>query len=104
MVRLARPAVVGPLVALLLGLGTSAAHAQLAGGWGWGANDAGQLGTAPGGASKLPVATTFHDDIVALKASYLFTVALRSTGTLLAWGDNDEGQHFPSQDDNKEQG
>jgi alpha-tubulin suppressor-like RCC1 family protein len=62
--------------------------------WAWGADDDGQLGNA---ATKTlwvgPVETIGKDSgITQISAGYLHVLALRSDGTVLAWGDNNAGE------------
>ena len=61
----------------------------------WGRNDHGQLGTGhTGGLSRVPVRVHLPRGVrVAAVSSGLFhTVALTTTGKVLAWGDNSRGQ------------
>jgi alpha-tubulin suppressor-like RCC1 family protein len=62
--------------------------------WAWGADNEGQLGNA---ASKLlwvrPEETVGMDSgITQLAAGWSHALALRSDGTVLAWGDNEAGE------------
>lgn len=69
--------------------------------WAWGSNQAGQLGsetqetrTDPEG-TPIPYASqplAVMEDVVSASAGADFTVALKTDGTLWAWGGNDEGQ------------
>jgi alpha-tubulin suppressor-like RCC1 family protein len=62
--------------------------------WGWGADGSGQLDNAP---TSNPVTrpvqmTTTGSGITQLSAGYDHVLALRSNGTVLAWGGNSQGQ------------
>jgi len=73
--------------------------------WAWGNNDFGQLGTANTLSSSVPVqvcapgaavgcSTAFGDalsGVVAVSAGKLFSMALKSDGTVLVWGNNTSG-------------
>lgn len=70
--------------------------------WAWGGNSGGQLGTAPAGNLALrPVETIgigsgiiqFAANSIGLaELKYAHVAALRSDGTVLAWGDNSQGE------------
>ncbi|MCZ8126568.1 MAG: T9SS type A sorting domain-containing protein [Microcystis sp. LE19-114.1B] len=60
--------------------------------WGWGRNDAGQLGDGTTVERRLPVQIGTDSDWVALAAGYQHGVALKSNGALYTWGTNDFGQ------------
>jgi regulator of chromosome condensation (RCC1) repeat-containing protein/Regulator of Chromosome Condensation (RCC1) repeat protein len=62
--------------------------------WAWGADDAGQLGNAPTASPVTrPVETTGMDSgITQVSAGANHVLALKSNGTVLAWGDNSEGE------------
>jgi alpha-tubulin suppressor-like RCC1 family protein len=62
--------------------------------WAWGADDAGQLGNAPSASPVArPVETTGMDSgITQVSAGANHVLALESNGTVLAWGDNSEGE------------
>ena len=62
--------------------------------WAWGADDAGQLGNAPSASPVTrPVETTGMDSgITQLSAGTNHVLALQSNGTVLAWGDNAQGE------------
>jgi alpha-tubulin suppressor-like RCC1 family protein len=68
--------------------------------WSWGANDDGQLGNNTATSSTVPVSVlaTISDTtkrasgIKAISAGGAHSLALRTTGTVLAWGRNDHGQ------------
>jgi alpha-tubulin suppressor-like RCC1 family protein len=62
--------------------------------WAWGADDAGQLGNAPTASPVTrPVETRGMDSgITQVSAGLNHVLALRSNGTVLAWGDNTEGE------------
>ena len=62
--------------------------------WGWGADGSGQLDNAP---TSNPVTrpvqmTTTGSGITQLSAGYDHVLALRSNGTVLAWGKNSYGE------------
>ena len=65
--------------------------------WAWGSNSNGQLGTG-GSNSSTPVqvkSTTgsgYLTDVVAIAAGYNYSLALKSDGTVWAWGVNNYGQ------------
>ena len=61
----------------------------------WGGNFYGQLGNGQSGddaSSSVPVGVTGITDATAITASSGHTCALRQTGTITCWGDNDDGQ------------
>jgi len=61
--------------------------------WAWGSNFSGQLGN--GNTSEInpvPVQTVNISDVTAIAASNDYTVALKSDGTVWAWGSNEVGQ------------
>lgn len=60
--------------------------------WGWGRNDAGQLGDGTTVERRLPVQIGTDSDWVAVAAGYQHGVALKSNGALYTWGTNDFGQ------------
>lgn len=62
--------------------------------WGWGADDHGQLGNAPAASPVTrPVETTgLESGITQLSAGLTHVLALESNGTVLAWGDNTQGE------------
>jgi alpha-tubulin suppressor-like RCC1 family protein len=62
--------------------------------WAWGADDAGQLGNAPTASPVTrPVETTGMDSgITQVSAGANHVLALKSNGTVLAWGDNTQGE------------
>jgi alpha-tubulin suppressor-like RCC1 family protein len=62
--------------------------------WAWGSDDAGQLGNAPTASPVTrPVETTGMDSgITQVSAGASHVLALKSNGTVLAWGDNTEGE------------
>lgn len=65
--------------------------------WGWGLNSRGQLGNGTLTNSSAPVqvkasASTSLSQVSAVSTGYDFTVALKSNGTVWAWGRNNEGQ------------
>jgi alpha-tubulin suppressor-like RCC1 family protein len=65
--------------------------------WSWGHNGMGQLGTGtnPDGSIKAgvssPVQVGTDDDWIAISAGNNYSLALKSDGTLWAWGDNEFG-------------
>jgi len=61
--------------------------------WVWGANDRGQLGVGTsGGFSPSPLHVGTATDWASVAAGYAHTVAVKTDGTLWAWGDNTYGQ------------
>lgn len=66
--------------------------------WAWGANSAGQLGNGNTTPSFTPVQVLgvggvgYLTDIVDISAGYYMTLALKSDGTVFAWGRNNSGQ------------
>ncbi len=60
--------------------------------WGWGRNDAGQLGDGTTVERRLPVQIGTDSDWVAVAAGYQHGVALKSNGALYTWGTNEVGQ------------
>ncbi|HEY7145369.1 MAG TPA: chromosome condensation regulator RCC1 [Streptosporangiaceae bacterium] len=61
--------------------------------WAWGANDAGQLGNGVTSSAQLtPVQVTGLTGVTQIAAGSRFSLALRSDGTVWAWGANDSGQ------------
>ena len=60
--------------------------------WGYGAS--GQLGNGGTGSSSTPVGVTLPTGttVTAVAAGALHSLALTSTGAVLAWGDNGEGE------------
>ncbi|NTV40959.1 MAG: hypothetical protein HGA61_01670 [Candidatus Moranbacteria bacterium] len=66
--------------------------------WAWGNNDNGQLGDNTNDSSNLPVQVLgvggegFLSDITAIASGENFSLALKSDGTVLAWGENTFGQ------------
>jgi len=71
--------------------GTSASPGQA---WGWGDNSNGQLGNNSGTNSSTPVAVRLPSGtaVTAIAAGDNHSLALTSTGQVLAWGDNAAGQ------------
>ncbi len=62
--------------------------------WSWGRNFRGQLGldfndTSP---HAIPAEVTALDSVIAIAADDTYSLALKSDGTVWAWGDNTEGQ------------
>ena len=61
--------------------------------WAWGADYDGQLGNAPADTVVRPAETIGKDSgITHLSAGGVHVLALRSDGTVLAWGDNEAGE------------
>jgi alpha-tubulin suppressor-like RCC1 family protein len=61
--------------------------------WAWGQNDEGQLGTGVTGASiNAPVSISTIQDIVDVQAANRYSLALRTDGTVWAWGSNNSLQ------------
>jgi Cys-rich repeat protein/parallel beta-helix repeat protein len=72
--------------------------------WTWGYNFYGQLGYGPSGSeapNPLPQKVGSATNWVAIAAGYYHTVALKSDGTLWAWGPNNNGQVVTGTDDNR---
>ncbi|TVM03962.1 MAG: RCC1 repeat-containing protein [Candidatus Brocadia sp. WS118] len=67
--------------------------------WAWGRNDYGQLGNGTTGNSNVPVlvgggtsqTNNFHD-VLSIAGGWLYSMALKSDGTVWTWGRNDFGQ------------
>lgn len=83
------------MAAIAAGAEFSLALAQDGALWGWGNNTAGQLGL---GSSQLAPVTlptrlpAFGKDIRAIAAGAAFALALEASGTVWAWGANEQGQ------------
>jgi len=66
--------------------------------WAWGRNYCGQLGNGSTSDRDIPVQVVgpggagYLTDIVAIATGKYYTIALRSDGTVWAWGDNESGQ------------
>jgi alpha-tubulin suppressor-like RCC1 family protein len=61
--------------------------------WAWGSNYRGKLGNGnTNGVYSKPLQISSLSDIVAIAAGYDHSLALRSDGTVWAWGDNQYGQ------------
>jgi alpha-tubulin suppressor-like RCC1 family protein len=67
--------------------------------WAWGGNDYGQLGIGNTTADRTtpvqvlgPNATGYLTNVVAVAGGYFFSIALKSDGTVWAWGSNGDGQ------------
>jgi alpha-tubulin suppressor-like RCC1 family protein len=62
--------------------------------WAWGDNDDGQLGSTPTGIFTVRPANTvgIGSGITQLSAGGAYVLALKSNGTVLAWGSNSFGQ------------
>ena len=61
--------------------------------WAWGANDHGQVGNGVAGANQLtPVQVTGLTGVTKIAAGQRFSLALRSDGTVWAWGLGNQGQ------------
>ena len=61
--------------------------------WAWGGNDHGQAGTGTAGANQLtPVQVAGLTGVTQIAAGFQYSLALRSDGTVWAWGLGDLGQ------------
>ena len=61
--------------------------------WAWGYNYYGQLGDGTNTKmSTTPVQVSGLSDVIAIAGGYAHTIALKSDGTVWAWGQNDSGQ------------
>jgi alpha-tubulin suppressor-like RCC1 family protein len=62
--------------------------------WGWGLDNAGQLGNAPQTADVLSPTRTFApaSGVIQISGALDHTLALRSNGTVVAFGQNNDGQ------------
>ncbi len=62
--------------------------------WGWGDNGYGQLGVNPSitPESNVPVQASGLTNMTAIACGYRHSIAIRSDGTVWAWGDNSYGQ------------
>jgi alpha-tubulin suppressor-like RCC1 family protein len=61
--------------------------------WAWGDNNRGQIGDGQHGLNQLrPVKVKVLTGVTAIAAGNFFSLALRSDGTVWAWGDNTYGQ------------
>jgi len=61
--------------------------------WAWGGNNHGQAGTGAAGANQLtPVQVAGLTGVTKIAAGYRFSLALRSDGTVWAWGLGNQGQ------------
>ena len=60
--------------------------------WCWGANDAGQLGTASLSGSSIPVAVSGGLTFTAVSAGDSHTCGIAAGGTMYCWGNNARGQ------------
>jgi hypothetical protein len=61
----------------------------------WGKNDLGQLGRSPSVSDLIPTAVSglgASSGVVAIAAGYSHTVALKTDGSVLSWGNNANGQ------------
>ena len=62
--------------------------------WGWGADGSGQLRNAPASSpvTRATELTGMNSGIVQVSAGYDHVLALESTGAIVAWGDNSQGE------------
>ena len=61
--------------------------------WSWGDNSKGQLGVATSTAMRsLPAQVSGLTDVISVAAGDLHSLALKTDGTVWAWGDNTDGQ------------
>ncbi len=64
----------------------------------WGSNDRGQIGlpvSSGNNLSAIPLAVNGIDSVTKVAAGSNFSLALKSNGTVWAWGSNDQGQGGP---------
>lgn len=94
--RMSPAAVVGVSDIIQVAAGSDASYALTADGtvYAWGENDRGQLGrgTTDGDAHPTPTLIDGLDDVVHVAAANTTAFALRSDGSLVAWGRNHTGQ------------
>jgi alpha-tubulin suppressor-like RCC1 family protein len=89
------PAKIGSLTYVAVSAGGSHSMAIDTSGklWAWGANGSGQLGNNAGsGTVSAPTQISTDADWTLVSAGGLHTLAVRSNGTLWAWGANSDGQ------------
>jgi hypothetical protein len=89
------PAHIGSLTYIAVSAGTTHSMAIDTTGklWAWGDNSVGQLGNNAGsGTVSAPVQITTDSDWTLVSAGGQHTLAVRSNGTLWAWGANSDGQ------------
>jgi hypothetical protein len=60
--------------------------------WGWGDNEAGQLGNGTNTASNVPVQVSGLSGITAIAGGGAHSLALKNDGTVWGWGSNGSGQ------------
>jgi alpha-tubulin suppressor-like RCC1 family protein len=81
-----------PVVQIACGGNHSLALTENGDVYAWGANDIGQAGTgAPDPFYLLPVLLETIDNVIQIEAGLYMSVALKSDGTVWAWGRNDSG-------------
>ena len=83
------------IVAVSGGLGHSLALKSDGSVWAWGANEVGQLGYGVSGSATdkdRPVKVLNLDNVIAVAGGYNHSLALKSNGTVWAWGRNNSGQ------------
>ena len=72
--------------------------------WAWGNNEFGQLGVGDGGSTKYrtyPIKISSIDNVVDISAGKNYSLALKSDGTVWAWGRNNHGQLGIGNNDDK---
>jgi alpha-tubulin suppressor-like RCC1 family protein len=87
--------VIGLTNAIAIGAGDDHAFALCADGtvWGWGGNDRGQLGIGSNSVAQYaPVQVTALTNVVEIAGAYKSSIAARSDGMVMTWGDNYLGE------------
>jgi alpha-tubulin suppressor-like RCC1 family protein len=91
--RRRRLALVGAAAVSAFSLATAAPSFATTGATGWGANEQGQLGNGTTTSSDLPAAVTgLSDGVAAISAGSNHSLALLTSGGVVAWGENGSGE------------